>query len=391
MSTEKDSDLYMRLFDSKGQGNYLLYPPTYEDLHPGFVGFYNSDEGVWHELADLSDPDKLKAKGFTKPPSRALQEMKADETTWDSRTSESESQSSLRGNVGASGAAAGVPVEGSVDLKYKKGSSGKAAVVAKSVVKFEMYKEPFGMPIKEWVQENAKALLGDCKDNIEKYGLWAVQTVYIADECVITMNKGNSLDIDLGADVGATGFGKIGGGRALMEKLDSQGWSSYDSKPGSKGRVISFGGVKFKPRNFSKLFRSSLLKEVAVMESSLSSPTAKRPIFDEEENLTGFEDVRRVRREDGEFDIMKFDRAPSRNDEESSDEDELECEGISEEDVQAEKQYQEEQKQEREQVMLKNWEEFVAETENLNKQAREANSQPSKSDNVEQHVDYLLV
>jgi hypothetical protein len=151
------------------------------------------------------------------------------------------------------------------------------------------------------------------------------------------------------------------------------------------------------PRNFSKFFRSSVwyshlaflsfanrsqvLKEVSeTITISMGPKTSMRPVVDGAGNLKGFEKVRRIENQStGEYEIQKVETQQATDDDDDEEDDGLECEGMTEDDIQAEKQYQEEQKQEREQVMLKNWKKFTEETDSLNKQIREAKAEGSNT------------
>lgn len=228
MPAKNESQEYMKLFAGKKEGHYLYKPLRYEELHPGSIGFFDEDN-IWNEITDISDPKKLQEKGFT-PLSRSLSDLFSDECKWNTRSAESESENSYRGKAGVSGAAGGAPVEGSGELKYKTSSKGKAALIANGLVKIEKYVHPFGPPIQKWIQQNADRLLDECGNKAREHGLVAVQSVWMTDSCAITMSSGSGRDIDAALDVGATGFGKIGGGAAFIEKLSSEGWTTYDSK-----------------------------------------------------------------------------------------------------------------------------------------------------------------
>ncbi|KAK9858052.1 hypothetical protein MYU51_018801 [Penicillium brevicompactum] len=292
----------------------------------------------------------------------------------------SESEQSYRGKAGASAAAAGAPVEASGELKYKTGSKGKAALIADGLVKIEKYVHPFGGPIQKWVRDNADKLLDECGDEAREHGLVAVQSVWLTDSCAITMSNGSDRDIDTALDLGATGFGKIGGGVAFIEKLSTEGWTTYTSQPGSKGRVVSYNGLKFRPRRKTKWFSSNPFREVAITETITFGPrsTIMRPVLDNEGNIIEFELVKRVMNSEDQYEFHKVPQEKEPDNQETAEEEgfpvevnEVECEGMSEEDIEAEKQYQEEEKQKQEQLMVKEWEEFLKETETMNQQLRE--------------------
>lgn len=109
-----------------------------------------------------------------------------------------------------------------------------------------------------------------------------------------------------------------------------------------------------------------------------------RPVFDEGGNLLGFEKVRPVVNSEGYREFRKQDEkrevievAEGKGD--PKEVVDVECEGMSEEDIQAEKRYKEEEKQkileqygrEETQLMLKQWEKYVENMEAFNKRRRE--------------------
>lgn len=232
MAEIDESKEYMKLFASRKEGYYLYRPLKYEDIHPGSVGFFD-DNNSWNEIADISNPEKLAAEGFsglTPRLARSISNLRSDSCSWNTRSSETESERSYRGKAGASGAAGGVPVEGSGEMKYKTGSNGKAALVADGLVKMEHYPHPFGISIPEWARNNADALIEKSGKLAREHGLIAVQSVWITDSCAIKMSSGSNRDIDSALDVGATGLGKLGGGAAFIDKLSTEGWTTYKSE-----------------------------------------------------------------------------------------------------------------------------------------------------------------
>ncbi|KAJ5351669.1 hypothetical protein N7452_000643 [Penicillium brevicompactum] len=381
MPVQNQSKEYMKLFAGRSEGNYLFIPLTYEELHPGSIGFFN-DDNIWNEITDISDPKKLQ-EGGVYPLRRTLKDPSLDHAEWKTRSSESLSEQSYRGKAGGSGAAGGVPAEANGELKYKTGLKGKAALVADGLVKREMYKHPFLPAIQMWVQENANRLIDECGDRARAHGLVAVQAVWVTDSCAITMSSGSDRDIDTALDVGATGFGKIGGGAAFIEKLESEGWTTYSSEPGSKGRVVSFNGLKFRPRRKTKWFSSNPFREVSMTATISFGPrsTIMRPVLDDEGNIIEFELVKRVVNSENQYEFHKVPKQEEPENHETAEGEgfpvevnEVEVEGASEEDIEAERQYQEEEKQKREQEMVKEWEEFLKETETMNQQLREGTS-----------------
>ncbi|RJE19948.1 hypothetical protein PHISCL_07712 [Aspergillus sclerotialis] len=361
MSDKTQAEQYAELMKANSEGRFLYYPQRYTDLHPGSVGFFDRS-GSWNEIADLSKPESLKEAKLT-PFNRTLTMLEPREIMWKTKSSESEDEQSIRGTGGLSGAMSAAPVDVSSEGKYKKGSMKKAALVTGHLVKHQKYKPPFGHPIGDWIKTNGNTLAkGDWRKDIEKYGLWAIQETWVTPECAITMTSDSSRDFNLGLDVGATGFGKLGAGGSSLAKLKSEGWSTYEAKEGDKGLVVSFWGVYYRMRTFSKFFNNSILKEQP-MEAG--EEIILRAITDENGNVTGHEKVRPIRNDKGDIiDYQKVDREAERAKREeekqkqeeeerkreelnqSSIEVQIDCEGMTEEDIQAEKEYQEERKKE---------------------------------------------
>ena len=231
MSFKDASAEYAQLMTHHKEGKYLYKPLPHETFHPGQIGYFGLND-KWVQIADLTDPTDLQTKGYTtlKYP---LDVDSPDASLWKTRTSESESERSLRGSAGASGAMAGAPVDVSGEVKYKTGARGKAALMTGDVVKYEGFKDPFGDPVGDWVRENAGRLVNESKygGEIARYGLWGIKATWVTGECAIKMSSGSSRDVDTSFDVAATAMGKLGGGMGSLAKLESENWSVYSSEP----------------------------------------------------------------------------------------------------------------------------------------------------------------
>lgn len=232
MPAKSAADKYAELFQNKNEGKYLLKPIVFERLHPGVIGYFDPMSGDWTSVADLTDPEAFLSKGYVEGFKKAdMDEYKNATFEWSSRTSDGESERSYRGNAGGSGAAGGVPLEANVDFKYKKSSAGSAALITGGLVKYEAFTGPIDTVVKEWIKLNGKKIQevhGSCaKDN----GLWAIKGTYYTDECAIKMSTSSGQDIDVGADIGATGFGKLGGGTGSLEKLQSRSYTTFPAVP----------------------------------------------------------------------------------------------------------------------------------------------------------------
>ncbi|KAL6229366.1 hypothetical protein BDW75DRAFT_245798 [Aspergillus navahoensis] len=340
-------DQYAELMNHNPEGRFLYIPQRYSDFHPGSVGYFDRNGG-WNEITDLSKPELVEKAGFTKL-DRTLTRLEPMEAMWKTRSSESEKERNIHGTSGLSGAMAAAPVDISGEGKYKTSSTAKAALITGSVVKHEKFKSPFGPPIQAWVKDNGNRLVkGDFGEDIGKYGLWAIQATWITQECAITMTSGRSHDINLGL---------------ALERLGSVSWAAVERPSQSskmradKGLVVSFSGVYYKLRTFSKMFSSSLLKPVV---QKAGDELVSQAIVDENGNIVGYEDARPIRDEKG--DVIEYEkvnmeaeRAKTHDEKKQAGEvrNELEVEfeaeyaGLTEEDIQAEKEYAEQEKRER--------------------------------------------
>jgi hypothetical protein len=121
---------------------------------------------------------------------------------------------------------AAAPLEASVQVKTSTSSTGSAALITSSVVRNYRFQGNFKGPIKDWVEDNAKALLENRRD-IGTQGLWTVMGAWVTDECAIKMTSGESQEIDVSFDLGATGIGKLGAGAGAFDKLKREGWWTY--------------------------------------------------------------------------------------------------------------------------------------------------------------------
>lgn len=96
------SDPLNRIYADEMQNHpygYGLYQPVFNRvIKPGVVGFFDPD-GFWSPLADLTDPESLKAAGL-KPPKHALSPAPPQNQTWGPMTSKSVSGQNLDASAG---------------------------------------------------------------------------------------------------------------------------------------------------------------------------------------------------------------------------------------------------------------------------------------------------
>ncbi|KAJ5781137.1 hypothetical protein N7457_006297 [Penicillium paradoxum] len=251
---------YASLMARNPEGTFLYIPPTFKKFHPGSVGFFD-ENGGWNQVTDLCKEGQSTADGFTAL-GRTLNRDEPKTSIWKTRSSESEDGQHVRLSGGVSAAAAAaVPVDVKGEGKHKTSASGKAGLVTGSIVKREKILAPFGKPVTAWASSNAKTLLAsDFSTDIEKNGLWIIQSVWVTDECAIHMTNSKDKDVDVGLDIAATGVGKAGGGGGTFEKLKNEGWTTYQAQGDDGGLVVSFSGSHYKPRTFHR-FRRDPLKQ----------------------------------------------------------------------------------------------------------------------------------
>ncbi|GKZ39262.1 hypothetical protein AbraIFM66950_012185 [Aspergillus brasiliensis] len=237
-------------------GTFLFIPQWFSTLRLGSVGYFDRT-GEWNEITNLLEKGQAEKDGF-RPFSHDLKLRDVRETHWQAGAAETETGRSSRLTTEASGAIAAAPVETSVQVKTSSSTTGSAALITSSVVRNYRFHGDFKGPIKEWVEDNAKALV-ERRSDIETQGLWAVMGAWVTDECAIKMTSGKGQEIDVSFDLGATGIGKLGAGAGAFDKLKREGWWTYPKNEKSQGYVVSFAGVEYSLRSLHKL-RSTPLK-----------------------------------------------------------------------------------------------------------------------------------
>ncbi|PWY70785.1 hypothetical protein BO83DRAFT_363416 [Aspergillus eucalypticola CBS 122712] len=237
-------------------GTFLFIPQWFSTLRLGSVGYFDRT-GEWNEITNLFEKEQAEKDGF-KPFSHDLKLRDVRETHWQAGSAETETGRSSRLTTEASGAIAAAPVEASVQVKTSSSTTGSAALITSSVVRNYRFQGDFKGPIKDWVEDNAKALV-ERRSDIETQGLWAVMGAWVTDECAIKMTSGKGQEIDVSFDLGATGIGKLGAGAGAFDKLKREGWWTYPKNEKSQGYVVSFAGVEYSLRSLHKL-RSTPLK-----------------------------------------------------------------------------------------------------------------------------------
>ncbi|KAL3430171.1 hypothetical protein BDV09DRAFT_199891 [Aspergillus tetrazonus] len=237
-------------------GTFLFIPQWFSTLRLGSVGYLDRT-GEWNEITNLFEKGRAEKDGF-KPFTHDLTLRDVRETHWQAGSAETETGRSSRLTTEASGAMAAAPLDASVQVKTSSSSTGSAALVTSSVVRNHRFQGDFKGPIKDWIEDNAKALLEKRRD-IETQGLWAVMGAWVTDECAIKMTSGENQEVDVSFDLGATGIGKLGAGAGAFDKLKREGWWTYPKNEKSQGYVVSFAGVEYSLRSLYKL-RSVPLK-----------------------------------------------------------------------------------------------------------------------------------
>ncbi|OJJ01856.1 hypothetical protein ASPVEDRAFT_83380 [Aspergillus versicolor CBS 583.65] len=250
-------------------GTFLFIPQWFSTLRLGSVGYFDRT-GEWNEITNLFEKGRAEADGF-KPFNQDLKLRDVRETQWEAGSAETESGRSARLTTEASGAMAAAPVEASAQVKTSSSETGSAALITSSVVRNHRFQGDFKGPIKVWVEDNAKTLV-DKRSDIATQGLWTIMGVWVTDECAVKMTSGKSQEIDVSFDLGATGIGKLGAGVGASEKLKREGWWTYPKNEKSEGYVVSFAGVEYNVRHFSRL-RSTPLK---VFNETISLPTPQQ-------------------------------------------------------------------------------------------------------------------
>ncbi|KAJ5726598.1 uncharacterized protein N7483_007955 [Penicillium malachiteum] len=281
---------YAALMNRNGDGYYLYKPQPCTKLHPGVVGFFDR-HGGWTTITDVSIPGQAEKDGYTGFGIQLIKDT-PEQASWDTRASSSEAQHSFGVTGGLSGALSAAPVDVSAEAKNKWGQTGKAALIAEHVIIHERFRGPWGTPLKNWVKQNAKALVNSpWNEEIKKFGLWAINKTWSTQECKITMDSAYNRDTSGGFDVGATGVAKGGVNASSEAKNENQGWTTFKASEGEKGLVVSYGGNGFKLSTFTKFFTKNPLKQT--QERAMAAEILK-PVFDENGQKIGVEFYRPI-------------------------------------------------------------------------------------------------
>lgn len=206
-------------------GTYVFKPQPFTRLRLGSVGYFDRTAD-WAEITNIFEPGQAEKDGF-KPFTENLTLRDVTESKWEATSGETETGRSSRISTEASGAMAAAPVEGSLQVKAKKSKTGSASLVTSSTVRNHRFDSNFKDPMVDWVNNNAQKLLASRRD-IKSQGLWIVMSAFVTDEAAVKMNSGENRDIDVSMDLGATGIGKLGTSVGVFDKLQREGWWTYE-------------------------------------------------------------------------------------------------------------------------------------------------------------------
>ncbi|KAJ5770389.1 uncharacterized protein N7511_002440 [Penicillium nucicola] len=297
-----DDKEYTELMAHHGKGNFIYVPETYKNLHPGSIGYWNK-LGQWVEITDISVPGRPEADGFGPAPIPPMDHP--TDQFWKTMSSESGSENGGRLKTEVSGLAAGGPIDAGVKAENKNTSNKKAALITDEVVKMERFITRNTVIIAGWVKDNAKKLVNSpFGADIGHYGLYAVHTAWVTSQCAITMTTDKSRNLDLGLDVGATGIAKLGAGGSSLKKLKGEGWATYESNGKDGGLVVSYAGAQFKLARLARFRKhvslnldlpnmSRLANQMKALSEVRTGETVElRAIYDENGNITGYEEVK---------------------------------------------------------------------------------------------------
>ncbi|KAJ5655418.1 hypothetical protein N7507_007368 [Penicillium longicatenatum] len=266
---------YADIMGYKPHGHFLYKPLDANKIPLGSVGYFHRT-GDWCELVNLMDKGNPEAKGY-KPFRHSLEVDKVQECYWDKQSGESEVGRSSRATAEASGAMAAAPIDVSAQMKHKTSSTGSAALITGSVVRYYKLKDPFKFQIMDWVDENGAEFIKSRRQRheIRERGLFVIMAIWVTDECAVKLTTGESSEVDLSLDLGATGIGKIGGGIGAFDKLKREDWRTYTPKQviedcfplatrhqywdsivntgqAENGHVVSFAGVEYSLKFLAK-------------------------------------------------------------------------------------------------------------------------------------------
>lgn len=237
------ADTYAERMRVHPYGFALYHPASTRVMRPGCVGFLDS-HGVWTPIAHLEDSDSLTKHGL-RFPKQSLTVAKTERITgWDPKVSNGVTERSGGIDLGAGGAATGLPVDASLRLEYSSSSDVGAVLITSSPISRNGYY--YQSPFKDWVKANARALLhGPLAPDIKEHGLFVVTQTYTTEKAALTAWQGSQNKAYFGFGADAMGLGEISPHVQWYVGNSAAGWNMHESEAG-EGKVVFMAGLAYR-------------------------------------------------------------------------------------------------------------------------------------------------
>ena len=218
---------------------YALYEPEPASvIYPGVCGYLN-DLCQWQPIADLTDDEALTKDGLSTP--KALINAPDSHHRWGPKLSNSVRSNKVDAKVGASGAAAAIPVEAAVSYEFWSSTDHGAILYCPSIVLQRGFHHRY--EFKQWAKANAKQL-AKIRPEVKEFGFYVVTTTYATDDVWINAWAEEGQKVAMGFEVSAVETGEIAPSGDFFRGGSASGWthpevcmrcvSSLNSKTDSK-------------------------------------------------------------------------------------------------------------------------------------------------------------
>lgn len=199
---------------------YAFYEPeAASEVRPGTCGYLN-EFCQWQPIADLTDVNDLQKKGLTEPAD--LIAAKDSSHEWGPKLSHSVRSAKLNVNLGASGAAAGIPAEASVSYEFWSLLDHGAILYCPSKVFQQGYH--YRHEFVQWAKANAKQL-AKIRPEVKDDGFYVVTSTYTTDDIWINAWSEQGKKVAMGFKVSAVGAGEVAPSGEFFKAEGASGWT----------------------------------------------------------------------------------------------------------------------------------------------------------------------
>ncbi|KAK8034168.1 hypothetical protein PG993_009163 [Apiospora rasikravindrae] len=234
-----DAQRYTDAMAGRSFGYGLFHPPRFADMRPGMVG-YIDDNGRWHRIADLTNSDELRKKGFSDfilPVADKPDRVKLGPVLSENVHSH---EIALEADAAAAAVALGLPVDIGGVIEYATEDNFGAILMCDDEVVFEGFdvRDVFVQWLKD--KKNQSAILKNHRD-VKRYGVCVVRGTSSAEQVYLRTWSGAGDRVRVGFKLGFTGVAALNPEVAYYRANHGAGWRRFDGEK----RVVFFTGVKF--------------------------------------------------------------------------------------------------------------------------------------------------